>query len=124
MAEPLELNEILQGRKILSVEAGRTPGWMLLNLEVNPKEREAEPDLRLLFLTVFVGGRKGSGEAEHHSTSALHSQLADGGGTVEMIRDGRDPTMPMASACDALANTKVGPENAKSDTSDVKDAVR
>lgn len=97
MAEPLELNQILQGRKILSVELGTTPGWMLLNLELNSKEREAQPDLRI-FLTVFVGGRKGSSETNHYSTCALHHRVADGRGTVDAIRDGSDPGMPMSSA--------------------------
>jgi len=112
----------LQGRKILSVEAGTTPGWMLIDLELNPEEREAEPDLRL-FLTVFIGGRNGSDEANHHSTSALHYKSADGHSNVEMIRDGRDPTMPMASASDLLGKTRVGAEDATSD-SNVKGAVR
>jgi hypothetical protein len=98
--EPIELHEVLQGRKIQSVEPGATPGWMLINLELNPEERNAEAGMRL-FLTVFVGGRKGSAEAEHHSTAALHHQGADGRSTVHMVRDGRDPEMPMSSASQA-----------------------
>jgi hypothetical protein len=84
--EPLELNEILQGGTILSIEPGTTHGWMCINLK--PEERDAEAGMRL-FLTVFIGGRKGSAEDEHHSTAALHSQGADGRGTVHMVRDGR-----------------------------------
>ena len=71
MPEPLELNDELQGRKILSVEPGTTPGWMVINLELKPEECEAQPGLRL-FLTVFIGGRKGSDEDNNHSTSAIH----------------------------------------------------
>ena len=93
--EPIELNEKLQGHKILSIEPGTTPGWICINLK--PEERDAEAGMRL-FLTVFIGGRKGSAEAEHHSTAALHYQGADGRSTVHMIRDGRDPEMPMSSA--------------------------
>ena len=38
MSEPQELNEVLRGRKIQSVEPGATPGWMVINLELNPEE--------------------------------------------------------------------------------------
>jgi hypothetical protein len=113
MSEPLELNEVLPGRKILSVEPGTTPGWMVLNLGLSPEEREAQPDLRL-FLAIFVGGRKGSAEAEHHSTCALHFKGADGRSTADMIRDGRDREMAMASASQALGDTRLGPKSAPS----------
>jgi hypothetical protein len=95
MPEPLELNEVLQGRKILSVEPGTTPGWMLLNLELKTEESETDPGMRM-FLTVFVGGRKGSSDDNYHSRSALHYKSADGRGSAHMIRDGRDPEMPMS----------------------------
>jgi len=120
MSEPLELNEVLKGRKILSVEPGATPGWMIVNLELNPEERDAQPDQRL-FLTVFVGGRKGSSEDNYHSTSALHYKAADGISTADMIRDGRDPEMPMSSACKALGDTGRASENAKSEVSKMED---
>jgi hypothetical protein len=110
MAEPTELNEILRSRRVLSVEPGRTPGWMVVNFELNPDEREAQPDMRL-FLTVFVGGRKGSSDANHYSTCALHDKSADGCGTVEMIRDGRDPEMPMSGVSDVLRKTKARTED-------------
>jgi hypothetical protein len=120
MPEPLELNEVLQGRKILSVEPGTTPGWMVINLELNPEERDAQPDLRL-FLTVFIGGRNGSSEDNFYSTSALHLKRADGRSTADVIRDARDPQMPMASACKALGDTGRAPEDAKSEVSNVED---
>ncbi len=102
MSEPLELNEVLQGRKILGVEAGATPGWMLVNLEPTEKEREAHPGMRM-FLTVFVGGRRASSPEDlHWSTCALHGRDPDGGGIADIVRDGRDPEMPMASANRAL----------------------
>jgi len=114
--EPAELNEMLQGRKIRSVEPGSTPGWMILNLELKPEELDAQPDLRL-FLTVFVGGRKGSSEANHSSTSALHYKGADGTSGVYVVRDGRDPEMPMSSAHTVLGDTKPGPKETESEPS-------
>jgi hypothetical protein len=110
MPEPVELNEVLQGRKILSVEPGATNGWMVINFELKPEEREAQPDLRL-FLTVFIGGGKGSSEANYHSTSALHYKASNGRSTVHMVRDRRDPEMPMSSAHTVLGDTKPGPQS-------------
>jgi hypothetical protein len=116
MPEPTELNEVLQGRKILSVEPGTTPGWMLINLELKPEERAAEPDMRV-FLTVFVGGRKGSEDDNYHSTSALHFKSATEGSGVHTIRDERDPEMPMSSAYRALSGTRLAPKDAQSGVS-------
>jgi hypothetical protein len=65
-----------------------------------------------LFLTVFIGGRKGSSEANFYSTSALHLKRADGRSTTDMIRDGRDPEMPMSSASTALDDTGRAPKDA------------
>jgi hypothetical protein len=110
MAEPGELNEVLQGRKVLSVEPGTTPGWMIINLELESEEREAQADLRL-FLTVFIGGRKGSDDDSYYSTCALHVKNSDGRSTAHMVRDGRDPDMPMSSAYQALGDTKAGSES-------------
>ena len=84
ISEPQELNEVLRGRKILSVEPGATPGLMIVNLELNAEEREAHPELRL-FLTVFIGSRKGSSEANYHSTSTLDFKGADGRSTADMM---------------------------------------
>lgn len=90
MPEPLELNAVLQGRRITSIEPGDTNGWMLINLETTCDE------LRM-FLTMWVGGRKGESEDNHSATCSLHE-----GNWVAVVRDGRDPLMPMASAltCD------------------------
>jgi hypothetical protein len=101
MPEPLELNEVLQGRKILSVEPGTTAGWMVINLELKTEESQAHPDMRL-FLTVFIGGRKGSSDDNYHSTCALHCKTSDTWSTASMVRDERDPEMPMSSAYKAL----------------------
>jgi hypothetical protein len=106
MPEPTELNQALQGRKILSFEPGTTAGWMVTNLELTAEERAAEPDLRV-FLTIFVGGRKGSAEANYYSTCALHFKSADGRSGVHVIRDQRDPEMPMSSAHLALGDTRL-----------------
>jgi hypothetical protein len=113
MSEPLELNKMLQGRTILSVEPGTTPGWMTINLDPSPHEREVHPDIRV-FLTVFIGGRKGSSEDNHFSTCAVHYKSVDGGSEVDMVRDSRDPEMPMSSAYDVFRVTKPDPEDAES----------
>jgi hypothetical protein len=103
MSEPLELNEVLQSRYILSVEPGTTAGWMVINLALTPEEQELHPGTRL-FLTVFIGGRKASSnEDNHHWTCALHSVASNDWGTSNIVRDERDPTMPMSSAQTALA---------------------
>jgi len=89
------LNEDLAGIKIISVEEGTTPGWMVLNLETP----NGYQDGFTYYLTVWVGGRKEEdGESRHHWTSALHATLSDGGGTADPIRDGRNPEMPMSAA--------------------------
>ena len=116
MPEPTEVNKILQGRTILSVEPGSTPGWMLINLELNPEEHEAEPGLRL-FLTIFIGGRKGSEQDNDHCTAALHFKRADGPSTAYMVRDGRDPEMPMSSAHAAFGGASIGSEETFKTTS-------
>jgi hypothetical protein len=107
MPEPEELNEVLQGRKILSAEPGTTPGWMILNLEPRTEEREAHPGIRL-FLTVFVGGRNGSSEDNYYSTCALHWKAPNRRSTAEVVRDKRDPAMRMSSASQALGDMKPG----------------
>ncbi len=123
MPEPLELNDELQGRKIQSVEPGTTPGWMVINLELKPEEHEAEPEMRL-FLTVFIGGRKGPSEASYSSTSALHYKGADGRSTVHAIRDERDPDMPMSSAHTVLGDARLGVESEPSDVKELKSEER
>ena len=113
MPEPQEVNEVLQGRRILTVEPGTTPGWMIINLELKPEERDAQPDMRV-FLTVFIGGRKGSSDDDYQSTCALHFKNPDGRSTAHMVRDGRDPEMPMSSAYQSLGKTRAGLEEAES----------
>jgi hypothetical protein len=91
------LNDALAGRKILSVEEGTTPGWMVIKLE---PPAEWPRNVRM-YLTVFVGGRKQkSSEDGHYWTVALHSGKEDDGGIADPIRDGRDAEMPMSSAAD------------------------
>lgn len=97
MPEPIELNAVLQGKKILSVEPGTTPGWMIINFDPQEFTQACEPGDRI-FLTVFVGGRKGSEDDNYSSTCALHRKGNDGCGMAHMVRDGRDSEMPMASA--------------------------
>jgi hypothetical protein len=59
---------------------------MVVNIETNNDEPR-------MFLTIWVGGRKGESEDNHSATCSLHE-----GNWVAVVRDGRDPLMPMASA--------------------------
>src|ERR1700757_3266675 len=90
MPETQELNEVLKDKKILSIEPGTTPGWMVINLEPQGIIAKYEPGDRV-FLTVFVGGRKGASDDVYTSTCALHLKGEDRHGTAYMVRDGRDP---------------------------------
>jgi hypothetical protein len=97
VSEPLELNEVLQGKKILSIELGTTPGWMLVNL--GPQAFYNCEHGERVFLTVFVGGRSGSSNDKDYYTCALHyKKKGDVWRTADPVRDGRDPGMPMARA--------------------------
>jgi hypothetical protein len=90
MPEPFEMNKLLQGRKVIRVENGTTPGWMVIFFESDPDPLTGNKTE--MFLTIYVGGRKGGPDANHYSTCALHK-----GNSVLMVRDGRDPEMPMSA---------------------------
>ena len=101
-----DLNEVLAGKRIISIQEGSTPGWLLINFDVSEvqmydhdnKPVATEPGTRV-FVTVYVGGRlETDSESVHHSTCALHSKQKDGGGISSAVRDGRNPDMPMSSA--------------------------
>ncbi len=88
--EPKDMHELLAGRTITSVEEGTTPGWMVLNVDV-PQEIS---DMERMFLTIYVGGRNGG---DLHSWScALHLTRPKKSGQIEVVRDGREPHIPMA----------------------------
>jgi hypothetical protein len=55
MPEPLELNEVLQGRKVPSVEPGTTAGWMVINL--NSFRGDTQNALHWLDLAYATGAR-------------------------------------------------------------------
>ena len=62
--------------------------------------------------TLFVrhrtaSGRKGSEDDNYYSTCALHLKDKDRRGTAHVVRDGRDPEMPMASADKATTQTHI-----------------
>jgi len=100
------LNEVLKNRKIVSIEEGSTPGWLLINFDVSEFQMYDHKDQHVptdpgtrVFLTVYVGGRqKEDGESHHHWTCALKTMQASGGGMSNAVRDGRNPDMPMSSA--------------------------
>jgi hypothetical protein len=106
MTELQILHEVLRDKKILSIEAGRMPGWMMINFEPQAIVAEYEPG-DSVFLSVFVGGRNGSDEDEYFSTCALYLTGKDGSGSAYMVRDGRDPDMPMASAARATGRVRI-----------------
>lgn len=108
MPEPFEMNELLQGRKITRVENGTTPGWMVIFFEMPSMEDGTEIEE---YLTIFVGGRKGTSDDNYYSTCALHRKVLSGpdkglGGCVN-VRDERDPEMPMSSAHDGASLQKL-----------------
>ena len=86
MPEPQELNEVLKDKKIISIEPGSTPDWMVINLEPKGIVKDYELGERA-FLTVFVGGRKGSSDDNYYATCALHVEGEDRFGSACMVRD-------------------------------------
>jgi|ERR1035437_4263811 hypothetical protein len=83
-------NNHVQGMTIVSVEPGRTPGWVVINFETQNNLRN--------FLTLWVGSTPprpivdwpaGSSEAEEEKNYweiAMHKECADGFGIVAPIR--------------------------------------
>jgi len=104
MPEPFEMNKPLQGRKISRVENGTTPGWMVIFFETEPLE---DGTLMEDYLTIFVGGRKGTNDDNYYSTCALHRKVMSGKdeglGNCVNVRDERDPEMPMSSVHDGAS---------------------
>jgi len=115
--EPKEVNEVLQGRTITSVEEGTTPGWIVLNFD--PKEftlygpndepmTATMPEGSRVYMTIFVGGRKEeTSEDREHWLCAVHTKAPEGWGIASPVRDGRDPEMPMGSAVPFLPDSKL-----------------
>ena len=106
-----ELNEILQKRTISRIEAGTTPGWVVVFFVNNEPQSDKEEPVEL-YMTVFVGGAKFDYEKWlNYSNCALHVRAADGRSTAHNIRD-YSTSMPIAAAntitlkrpalCDAL----------------------
>lgn len=80
---------------------------MVINFEPHEFPETCEAGDRV-FLTVFVGGRKGSEQDNCSSTCALHLKGSDGCGIAHMVRDGRDPEMAMVSAYTRVARPEPG----------------
>ncbi len=83
-----ELNKMLAGKTITSVEQGTTKGWMILRIEPTI-EKGFET-----FLTVETGAGVDYGDAEYYSSSALHVVKRDSKGRLDAgwnsaIRDWR-----------------------------------
>jgi hypothetical protein len=93
-----QLNEVLAGKKIISVEEGTSEDWLLLNFDANEFElvnhdgsgipTPAEPGTRI-YLTVSLHNEHPNNE--HYAPVAFHIHGKDGTGTVNMVRDHRDP---------------------------------
>jgi hypothetical protein len=92
-----QANEILQHRTISRIEAGSTPGWIVVFFQnTEPKIDNEEPVE--LYMTVFVGGSKFDYEKWlHYSNCALHVRAADGRSVAHNIRD-YSTAMPIAAA--------------------------
>ena len=97
--DALELNELLQRKTISRIEAGTTPGWIVLFFENNdPSLIDDEGKPVELYLTIFVGGAKFDHEEWlHYSNCTLHFRPTDGRSTSHNIRDYSTP-MPIAVA--------------------------
>ena len=97
--DALKLNEMLQGKVISRIEAGTTPGWVVLFFENNdPSLIDDEGKPVELFMTIFVGGSKFDHEESlYHSNCALHFRAKNGCSTCGHVRDYSTP-MPVAAA--------------------------
>jgi len=82
------LNAALKGKRIESIEAGHTPGWIVIHIE------DKRDDETRLYLTAFCGGDNEivSSDDRHTAVVAVH---VDGpaGHLVDNVRDDRDPQM-------------------------------
>jgi hypothetical protein len=83
-----ELNDMLAGRTIASVEAGSTYGWMLLNLSPVPEDNGCR-----VFMTIRLDTEYHESDPDadqfidsHYSSAAIHWQVPKGVGMVYMIR--------------------------------------
>ena len=94
-----ELNEILQRKTIARIEAGTTPGWVVVFFENNdPSLTDNEGKPVELYMTIFVGGFKFDHEGWlHYSNCTLHLRPTDGCSTCYSVRDYSTP-MPIAAA--------------------------
>jgi hypothetical protein len=85
------LNEILAGKKIVSVEEGGTHGWLLIHFDaVEFKNGDGNPlpvGMRV-YVTMKVGGPQ---EDPHYADCSLHFKEADGSGILYHVNDHRDP---------------------------------
>jgi hypothetical protein len=97
--DALELNEILQHKTISRIEAGTTPGWVVMFFENNdPNLIDNEGKPVELYLTIFVGGSKFDNEESlYFSNCGLHLRPADGRSTCHNVRD-YSTAMPIAAA--------------------------
>lgn len=78
------VNRMLSGRKVQSVEAGTTDGWILLNLTPLP---DSNPVIEREFVTVYVGNRnkyheRTSDTSEWLSDIYLRAEYKTGGGRL------------------------------------------
>ena len=82
--EPRDVGKFVDG-KIVKASQGSTPGWLVLFF-VDPKDTEPP-----VMMTIWVGGRKMTGEDEHHGTcNLITGETVSGGDFGEFVRDGRD----------------------------------
>jgi hypothetical protein len=76
-----QITEMLTGRTIASVEAGRTHGWVLIHFLPT-----ADDDACRAFMTVWLGEDPITSEEEHHWNAAMHYVAPNRGSTAYPIR--------------------------------------
>lgn len=95
-----DLNHFLAGRKLERVEAGSTPGWLLLHFSGTDEQG------RKMFLAAYCGGTHtgdaspyGANGLQYWHTAALHfiNDDKDGGGAYLAIRDLRNPQLAITA---------------------------
>jgi hypothetical protein len=75
------LNQCLQNKTITSVEPGKTPGWVLINFDDVPADKNVRQ-----FMTLWTGKEPFYPDDEHCWEMAIHRTTQNGCGVISPIR--------------------------------------
>ncbi len=81
-----DLNDMLAGRTIASVEAGSTHGWILRNLLPVPEDEGCRVFMTIRIETTYHETEKEEEADPRYSSAAIHYKQPTGAGMVYMIR--------------------------------------